>query len=237
MGNYKELFDELKKYSGDQYLDEFIRLLSRILFSRSTFVQNSDNEELRSEFYSFLKSKIKEFSNEYSTDFNSISYLGEGHTSLAFKMGDNVIKIGKSSNHSLIDRYQHLEGLIPVYTHFDFKVGSREYYFIQFSPYVEMVDFSEEDLYDAYKKIRVNGYIWNDPTSDNMGRMVNDFDFNGHHYNKGDVVILDLEDLAYVGEEVSDEVLDEIAISSYNGKVYRFETRYISEKETQKMNK
>ena len=60
--------------------------------------------------------------------------------------------------------------------------------------------------------------------------MMKDLDFNGHHYKKGDVVIIDLEDLAYVGETTSDTILDEISMTAYNGRTYTYETRYIEEK-------
>ena len=52
-----------------------------------------------------------------------------------------------------------------------------------------------------------------------------------HKYKKGDLVVIDLDDIAYVGEETSDIILEEISMMSYNRNVYRFETRYIEEKE------
>ena len=228
--DYKELFDTLKQYKDNTlFLDEFIKLIGKVLYDRSSFVKNTDNNDKRDEFFALLKDVIKNnCNNDLMTD--STIFIGEGHTSLVFKMGDNVLKIGKPNSRSLIDRYQDFSTLIPVLYHTDFQVGEREYYSIQISPYVETDTFTDEELYNTYKSLRKTGYIWNDPKSENTGRMISDFDYNGYHYNKGDIVIIDLEDLAYVGEDISDEVLEEIAIASYNPNTYRFETRYISEK-------
>ena len=45
-------------------------------------------------------------------------------------------------------------------------------------------------------------------------------------------MIIDLEDFAYVGEFTPDIILDEICYTAYNGNVYKFETRYISENQS-----
>ena len=141
-----------------------------------------------------------------------------------------VLKVGKSDSKSRIQFLQGLQPLIPVISYDEEKIDEREYYSIQVSPYVETNNLSEEELYQTYKTLRKTGYIWNDPTPMNTGRFMNDFDYQGHHYHEGDLVIIDLEDLAFVGEEISDDVLDEISISSYNPRTYRYETRYIDEK-------
>ena len=99
-----------------------------------------------------------------------------------------------------------------------------------------------EDVYNAYSNIRNLGYIWNDPKEENVGRIIN---VEGckigdkkylpqYQYKKGDLVVIDLEDIAYVGEETDDIVLTEITYSSYNRNVYRFETRNMEEKKQRK---
>ena len=129
-----------------------------------------------------------------------------------------------------MEKYKNLPGIVPILYNSSYKVDDQEYYSIQISPLVEITQMEEEEVYGAYKKLRSVGYIWNDPLSENMGRMMTDFDYDGHHCKKGDIVIIDLEDLAYVGETISDEVLDEIATMSYNKNTYAFEMRYTEEK-------
>ena len=65
-------------------------------------------------------------------------------------------------------------------------------------------------MFGANKRLRDLGYIWNDPKEENVGRIINDIDFNGNSYHSGDIVIIDLEDFAYVGEVTPDEVLEEV---------------------------
>ena len=69
---------------------------------------------------------------------------------------------------------------------------------------------------------------WNDPKRENVGRIIQDIEHNGHYYKTGDLVIIDF---AYVGEITPEEVLAEIAWTSYNSKTYEYEMRYIREKE------
>ena len=227
---YKELFNKLKSIKDKkEYLDELIKLIEQILYERTWFVKNSSNSDLRKKFFDFLKLKIEELSKE-----SDIEFIGCGHTSLAFKIGDIVIKVGKEDNNHMQKRNYSYDCLIPVFFNQYFKVDEKEYYTIQISPLVSIDNITEEELYETYKRLRNYGYIWNDPTFDNVGRIIKDIEFNGHLYKKGDIVILDLEDLAYVGEETPDIVLEEIAIAGYNQKTYVYETRYIEEKKSKK---
>jgi hypothetical protein len=118
----------------------------------------------------------------------------------------------------------------------DFKVDDNEYYRVEMCPVVDTkTPIDEEELYDVYKRIRDEGYIWNDPDTKNLGRIIHSFEYNNHMYESGSIVVFDLEDFAYVGEVTSDEILEEIAIASYNSRTYRFETRYINEKSKKKV--
>lgn len=220
---YRELFSQLNPNDQD-YLDYFISVLNQILIGRNVFVQSSDNEEKRLEFYDILRDTLSKM------DYKRIEFIGSGHSSLTFKIDDKVIKIGKST----VDLKKYKKDfpvLIPTLVDECHKIDDKEYYTLQVTPYVDTLDIDKEDVYSVYKKLRDLGYIWNDPTIDNTGRILKDMDYNGHHYKKGDLVIIDLEDIAYVGlEETPDVIMEEIAISSYNPDVYNFETRYAEEK-------
>ena len=229
---YKDLFDSLKQIKdNERYLDEFVNLVSKILYSRSSFVKNSDNDFLRKDFYKNLRNKLSNISEKIGN--LEIDFIGCGHSSLVFKIGDEVLKIGKVSSNFKKSKPLKFKCLIPVFYSDCFEVSDNEFYTIQISPFVEVGEFSDEDVYFAYKALRKEGYIWNDPTKENIGRIIRDVETDSFSYKAGDIVIIDLEDLAYVGEDIPDYILDEIAFSSYNKNVYAFEMRYISEKANQ----
>ena len=220
---YRELFNNLDPNDPD-YLDYFISLINQVLIDRNIFVQSSDNNDKRLEFYDILRDVLSKMPH------TRIEFIASGHSSLTFKIDDKGLKIGKSAIDTKKNR-KSFPCLIPVFVDECHKIDDREYYTLQVTPYVDTLDIADEDVYSTYKKLRDLGYIWNDPTLANTGRIIKDIDYNGHHYKKGDLVIIDLEDIAYVGlEETSDEIMEEIAISSYNGNVYKFETRYAEEK-------
>lgn len=98
-----EAFDTLKKYENEEeFINEFINLLQNIFYSRTSFVKNSDNDEKRNIFFEEVKRKFIEAYTSYKdrNEDNSkisdiIKYIGCGHSSLAFKIGDIVIKVSK----------------------------------------------------------------------------------------------------------------------------------------------
>ena len=222
---YKESFDSIKEHKEPtEYLKELINLICKVLLERDRFVKNSDNDEARVEFFKLLLEKIKETYQEYQNRnpeahdiTQDIEFIGAGHTSLAFRIGDVVLKVGKEKDNwtsRLMEKYQNLPGVVPVFYNHSHMVAEHEYYSIQITPLVDTSHIEEEEVYGAYKKLRTAGYIWNDPLPENMGKIMTDFDFNGRHYQKGDIVVIDLEDMAYVGETISDDVLDEISMMS-----------------------
>ncbi len=220
---YKEIINSLDK-NDERYIDKLLIVIKQILLERNTFVQSSSNDNEREEFYRFLKEELLKY------DKKDIEFIASGHSSLTFRINDKVLKVGKSK----IDEKKYRKKfpcLIPLFVDECLKIDAQEYYTLQVSPYVDTLDIDKEDVYSTYKRLRDLGYIWNDPTLDNTGRMISDLEYNGIKYKKGDLVIIDLEDLAYVGlEETPDYILEEISVSSYNRDVYNFEMRYIEEK-------
>ena len=235
---YKEQFNILSQYTDENvYLDELIKMVSKIIYDRNHFVQNSDNDSKRAEFYTYLRQKLQEFYNQYKENNNksiaeNIEFIGCGRTSLVFKIGNIVLKIGKEKSDYRKSRDYKFDCVIPVLYKEFFKVEDREFYVIEISPLVNTNNISEEEVYYAYRNLRKLGYIWNDPAMDNVGKVINDFTYGDINYKAGDIVIVDLEDLAYVGEETPDYVLDELAYYSYNQKAYVYENRYLEEKQS-----
>ena len=223
---YRQMFESLD-CTDSNYIDNFINLISNLLIERDSFVNNSSNDGKRVEFYSILK---KILIDECVGDVG-INYLSSGHSSLAFRIKNKVIKIGKTNGDNKRLK-KDFPCTIPLFLDECYRIDEKEYYTIQLSLYVDTSNISVEDVYQAYFNLRKIGYIWNDPTVDNVGRIIEDFDYNGYHYSKGDIVIIDLEDFAYVGEFTPDIILDEICYTAYNGNVYKFETRYISENQS-----
>ena len=235
MNEYNERFNKLKEITNnEEYLNKLISTIKEILYERTSFVKNSDNDSLRNEYFNtILKDTISNTYNnlDNKTNMNTdIEYIGSGHSSLVFRIGDLVFKIEKSSTKTKLDEYDDFTCTIPVLSSDCFKVDEKEFYTTQVTPLVDTNEIEEEEVYEAYKNLRDLGYIWNDPKAENIGRIMHDITINGHEYKKGDIVIIDLEDFAYVGEITPDEVLDEISWSSYNSKTYTYETRHMREK-------
>jgi hypothetical protein len=237
-----KVFEELNKYDNEEeFINEFITLLQQIFYSRTSFVKNSDNVEKRNEFFIELKRKFIETYNSYKSrnEDNSkisdiIKYIGCGHSSLAFKIGDLVIKVSKQKYDSNPLKLKDVTGFIPVFYYSDSEIDSHEHYSILITPYVEICTDLGEELYEVYKSKRIQGYVWNDPTSENVGVITKDFVFNNQVYKKGDKVVVDLEDFTFVGEVTPDYVWDFITYEAYNSKTYTYEERYTKELEQKK---
>ena len=231
---YRELFNSLNEITElDQYINKFIATISVILAERTMFVDNSNNDVEINKFYKILKEHVKKLYIDNSCIGNpsdNIEFIGTGHTSLAFRIGNNVLKVGKTPDDKKKRKNKISNCLVPLLVDECYKVAEKEFYTIEIAPLVDTKDISEEELYSAYKSLRRQGYIWNDPRPDNVGRIMSDCEINGTKYKKGDLVIIDLEDIAFVGETTSDEILEEISISSYNRRTYSYETRYIEER-------
>lgn len=230
MTNQKR-FSLLKSAKSEtEFFDMMVRLLKEALYEKNVFVKNSNNQESRDSFFNSLRRIVEQIYSEMdgkSTVNEDIVFLSEGHTSLVFRVGDNVLKISKTAYPD--SKTLSFSGVIPVFLNKSFQISPGECYIVSLSPLVETMGISEEELYGAYKNLRRLGYIWNDPKLDNVGRVIKDFEYNGIFYKKGDVVIIDGEDFAYVGETITSDILDEIGISSYNPKTYIFETKYLDE--------
>lgn len=238
----RKIFEELKDFTDDKekYISETI--------NKTIFILTSKNEELDQEKLESLANHMKWVLKELYEDYlersgskkniaEDIEYVGAGFTCITFRVGDNVIKIGRSE-HALSPRKLDSKYQVPIYVSESHEIGDKIHLRLEIAPYVDTRDIAYEDVYEAYSNVRNLGYIWNDPKEENIGRIIN---VEGckigdkkylpkHQYKKGDLVLIDLDDIAYVGEETSDIILEEISYMSYNRNVYVFETRYIEEK-------
>lgn len=242
----RELFESLKVYSDnkDIYISKIIENVMFILINRRAVkTDNLDKRRIES-FSNYIKDILNQLYEDYIERKGSknnvgqdIEYVGLGFTFITFRVGDNVIKFGKSEQTipptTLESRYQ-----VPLYIRESYEITNRIHFRVEVAPYVDTSNITYEDLYKTYSNIRDLGYIWNDPKEENMGRIINvdGCKIGGKTYlpsqqlKKGDLVLIDLDDIAYVGEETSDIILEEISTMSYNKNVYIFETRHMKEK-------
>ncbi|MBQ9319035.1 MAG: hypothetical protein IJR82_05330 [Bacilli bacterium] len=220
---YKSQFGNLDPFDVN-YIDNFIELIESILKERNSFVKSTGDDKNRKVFFTCLKGLLIEL----GVKNKMIEFLTSGHSSLAFKIDDKVLKIGKATWD--LSPAKQFSCTVPVYFEKCQMIGEHEYYTLQLTQYVDVDKISEEELYSVYKELRKLGYIWNDPTIENVGKIIEDLDYNGIHYAEGSLVVVDLEDMSYVGEVTPDVVLDWLCYEGYNRKAYIYEERYTEEK-------
>jgi hypothetical protein len=239
-----EMFDKLKNDSNDKkmYIKKIVDTAIYFLNNRRLETNEIDIQKL-DDYSNYIKDIIEEIYDDYierskreNNIFEDIVFVDYGFTTITFKVGDNVIKLGKSDHDFSPIKFDTIYK-VPTYIREGYNVGDNIYFRVEVSLYVDTTNITYEDSYEAYKNIRKLGYIWNDPKEENIGRIINasGCKIKGkrylpkYQYNKGDLVIIDLEDIAYVGSVTSDIIMDEITYSSYNSNVYIFENRYIEE--------
>jgi len=245
-GKFRELFEKLKVYSTnkDVYISKIIENVMFVLTSRR--IEKNDNLDVdKVAFFTtritdILKDLYEDYVDRSASENNVaevIEYVGSGFTSITFRVGDNVIKFGKSE-YDIAPEKLDSSLKVPIYMRESYEIDHKVHFRVEVAPFVDTTNITYEDTYEAYKNIRKLGYIWNDPKEENLGRIigVSGCKIGGKQYlptkqyQKGDLVVIDLDDIAYVGEETSDIILEEISMMSYNRNVYAFETRYWDEK-------
>lgn len=250
-----KLFKSIKDLSTDEnFIKNLTDGIKLVMESKQTYIRNAnEDKEKLDEFFKYASQIIiavyQEYKERKGTEAKSITeeieYLGRGHTSITFKVGDNVIKFSKTTiDKRNISKIKNEEFIIPIYFEKAFNVGEKIFYGIEIAPMVDTKDISIEDTYSVYKQLRQLGYIWNDPDPKNVGRIIesNGCKIPEHDETltigrpKGNLVIIDLEDFSYVGEITPEYVMDEITYFAYNQTTYTFETRYQKEKKNAQQN-
>lgn len=247
---FAEEFEKLKIHSDntEKYISEMVNRAILLVIERRKLKTDELNNEKIMSLLNYSKWLLNELYEDYinrseskNKNIEDIQYIGCGFKSITLRVGDNILKIGKH-NYKIKETNLDTKHKIPTYIRESYEIGEQNYLTIEVAPYVDVKNITLEEVYKVYSNIRNLGYIWNDPKEDNVGRIINvqgckigDKIYSSkYQYEKGELVILDLEDIAYVGEETSDIILEEIATMSYNSKVYIFETRYMEEKKLEK---
>ena len=164
-----------------------------------------------------------------------IKKLNGGNYSNVIEIGDKILKIGSERMRFNIPNNEHI--LVPIIRK-DLSIISDIPMVIEVSEKVDTkVNLTDDELYQIYKDLRINGIIWTDVKNDNLGRLLKD---NIVHYDnvlldneakgiegtstktlkKGEYVIIDTD---FIYDE------DDENIKWGNMKSMMFETRYINE--------
>ena len=150
---FKELFDALKKrsYNKDEYISEIIDNSILILTNRRS--NKNDNIDLHKvEFFSkHIKDILKDIYDDYINRTKSkkniiedIEYIGSGFTFITFRVGDNVIKFGKSES-AIMDKRLDSIYQVPIYIRECYEVGTKNFFRVEVSPYVDTINITSED--------------------------------------------------------------------------------------------
>ena len=216
-----------KKYNDNQ--EEFASSMLLTRFSEFNNVKDKENLE------SILMMIIKEIKDKEKVRFIDIKKLNGGNYSNVIEIGDKILKIGSERMRFNIPNNEHI--LVPIIRK-DLSIISDIPMVIEVSERVDTkVNLTDDELYQIYKDLRINGIIWTDVKNDNLGRLLKD---NIVHYDnvlldneakgiegtntktlkKGEYVIIDTD---FIYDE------DDENIKWGNMKSMMFETRYVNE--------
>lgn len=108
----------------------------------------------------FLLNKLAE---DEGVDFFDLREIGHGSYSTVYRLGNKVVKVGKSRVTKIIDNSRIL---IPDQM---IRIGGNV---IEINDYVKDVRTATiEEVYKVYKELRNQGIVWMDPWFSNLGRL------------------------------------------------------------------
>ena len=211
------LKNKRKEYINSNF-DEIIKKLYYALNTDSIKNNNLSIEQKneRESIINIMQILFKEVAENEKVDYSDIKILGEGTYSIAFEVGEKVIKIGNSR---ATKSYPNNPYVLKPLLRKSFSVEGTKWYEGIFMEITELVDtlkedeVSEEELYDLYSKMRNIGLEWLDVHYSNVGRLRKDniihwqediypsdetLELNpsvgqGISLKKGDLVILDAD--------------------------------------------
>ena len=201
-------------------------------------IEDLKKENLLEELIKLIDSILKYENKNYS----DIRKIGYGSFSDVYQVGNKVVKFGKERKKFSIDRNKLF--LQPIYrANIKSGIDKKQLMCIEVTEVVDTNNVNTENLYQVYKKLREEGYVWVDCRLDNIGRLLkyNKIYFDKkeneepEYLEKGDIVILD-NDFIYTEEEFRN--LDKFNHEKLNNKynydlIKNFESRYQQEKNIQ----
>lgn len=235
-----DITEENKKLIDKKYNDNKKEFAGAILLTRFfSSLSDIDKENLES----VLAMIIDEIKDNENVRFVDIKLLNGGNYSNVIEIGDKILKIGSERMKFNIPNSKYI--LKPIIRK-NLSLISSEQIVIEVSEKVDTnVNLTDEQLYQFYKKLRMDGIIWTDINSRNLGILLKD---NIVHYDnvsldnnakgiignddmilkKGNYVIIDTD---FIYDEEDDN------INWSNMKSMMFETRYINELNEERNNR
>ena len=208
-------------------------------------ITNATDCEQNKQHLTTLEMMLEELLREQELTVTDIKVVGEGGYGRVFKIGEKVVKIGRMPEAYQIPR--NSKRFMQPAARFNFDVikgGRPERLSFEIAELCETSkDFSEEEIYEVYRDIRMQGMVWTDCNSKNLGRLKKDNEvhlssFKGikksHHANVGidednDVEVLPAGELVVIDLDYIFDVNDPNKIVPVNSLYEKFEQRYQAE--------
>ena len=225
-----ELSQKNKKLLNQKLSENKKEFLSA-LFNLDPTINEDDKENL----LFVLEKLVDELITNEKVNLVDIKKVSGGNYSKVAIIGDKVLKVGSERMRFNIPYNEHI--LVPIIRK-DLSIISDISMLIEVSEKVDTnFHLTDDELYQIYKDLRINGIIWTDVKNDNLGRLLKD---NIVHYDnvlldneakgiegtstktlkKGEYVIIDTD---FIYDE------DDENIKWGNMKSMMFETRYVNE--------
>lgn len=216
--------------------------LKNILIYSLNISSKEIEEEKIMPYFKRIVDEVLEYEGKMCSD---IRLIGEGGSSCVYKMGNKVLKLGRSRLGFKIDNNKRF--LCPLLRQDIKSIKDDTLFFIEITEKVKTDNISEEDAYSIYKELRDEGLVWLDCYPANLGRLIkpNKIYFKDElnpfkeaiNYNtdlkeeldSGELVILDNE-LIFKEKDFFDKF--GFSIDEFNGNdtIFMYENRYQKEK-------
>ena len=180
-----ELKNYFKKHSIKiKPINDLLRKNPTLIFNEIVLSSGSYLETIRKEkAYEFILELIKELLRYEGKTFKDIEYISRGSVSTVYQIGNKILKIGKQRNNFYLNNNKLF--LKPLIRKEIYSLDNKEFlYCIEITEKLDMKHITNEDVYQIYKQMRDEGYIWTDPQKSNIGRLIRDnrIYFDNIHY-------------------------------------------------------
>jgi len=121
---------------------------------------------------------LNEIAQNENTKLENLELIGKGDYSYVYKLGNKIIKIGKSRETNTFPNNPYI---IKPLLRKSFEIGDKNQLFIEICEKVQTNCCTFEDVYILYKKLRNISLVWVDPKLSNIGILERD---NKIYWNK-----------------------------------------------------
>lgn len=226
------LNDENKSLLEKKYTDNENEFVRKLLFTKFSYLISDKEKEILENILGMMIDEIRKKENIRLVDIKKV--LGGNYSNVVI-IGDKVLKVGTERMKFNIPNNKYI--LTPIIRK-DLTNISSIPFVVEISERVDTnVNLTDEELYQFYRKLRMDGIIWTDIKNDNIGILLKD---NIVHYDnvsldnsakgiagadfeplkKGEYVIIDTD---FIYDE------DDENVKWGNTMAINFETRYINE--------